>query len=1012
MLDIPSEVEHLFRTDGIKKWFNVHFLNSTYADITDSEIVDESVSLTESISSRDEIKFGINERSVLEFDTNRLDEMKNLMIEGELWVDVSSIAQPSSKTYVFFDTDNNEKYNPKSPAASLVHPLMSISYIAPIRSSYSTIPFYAYDWAYNNDNGDIFKVVSNESVVWIGNINESIKELDDTYSLFSYLKYGYIYIKLDKVKNNHNEMVDVIIPSDQTKEYGCYILINGTSIDGSPVNMEYNRTISIKTLIDDYDLIFNKTTYAVWYNKKTNYVYTVKYTLTSTELDVELRYKSDLNEANKEYAWPKLYTIFDYPEGSVKDRYINEVYYPISYGKFRIEEEKLSQDRKTKHITAYTNKLVNEELSAFEIAKINYATKLKRPYIPNRLCFALASAGYGFDTYFDLDDPLSVNYYKEYESDVLASDICTSDKLKYRCYDDGILDRTDEIWNDMDGIYVNEWYDHDESSGSLLFPLEYKVPIAYEESIPTGTTYKAKSVCISEIEASINYKGYIWNFQGTASEHQNILPRTMIENKNSLIRCEYDSTQLMYELKKYLDIEKFDSESEALSDTMVSKIYDALFDETGIVPETDYTRTSHFNNIKKIISRMIKKRLTDGFANSDTEKSLHATFSKGAPIRVYVNNSVSGNLSFVKNFYYYGDTNLYCFINNASNATGTGTIADTSSSSKNVKICQLHIPNKATIEITKIKGFVFNPNVDKGPSYPYTDPRRTPFEIDLYASSESDKAIKNINTYAESKLIWGLFTQANDIETYKFDYKKEYKDLKSEINLTDMINGVFEIYGRLGYYSRANKRPLSFYIKDRTDVLYPNEILYPSGYDNPRDDGKYYTPLYTKGTHYTILRNEYTTIDYEETRMPIVGIKTMYVKTEKNQDNENTDYTYYKYILYYGHSARSVSYREDDESEESKLERTGIYDFTNNFYLSKEPITATKDPNSELSMHVISRIYGISYTKLSLDSIGLPFLEPGDVITIAVGDEKFVKTIILRRTLKGVKRLTDSIESQ
>lgn len=68
MINISDEAKKAFLTDGVKKEVFIEFPNNDHATITNSSIIKESLSFTESICSRDEFKFGLAEASTLEFD--------------------------------------------------------------------------------------------------------------------------------------------------------------------------------------------------------------------------------------------------------------------------------------------------------------------------------------------------------------------------------------------------------------------------------------------------------------------------------------------------------------------------------------------------------------------------------------------------------------------------------------------------------------------------------------------------------------------------------------------------------------------------------------------------------------------------------------------------------------------------------------------------------------------------------------------------------------------------------
>ena len=92
MLTIPDSVKALFKTDGVRKNFRVHFPNGEYSDITNENIVSESVKFTESLCSQSVFKFGLSEASVLEFECVGIGNMYGMTIEAGIEIDTTSLS--------------------------------------------------------------------------------------------------------------------------------------------------------------------------------------------------------------------------------------------------------------------------------------------------------------------------------------------------------------------------------------------------------------------------------------------------------------------------------------------------------------------------------------------------------------------------------------------------------------------------------------------------------------------------------------------------------------------------------------------------------------------------------------------------------------------------------------------------------------------------------------------------------------------------------------------------------
>ena len=92
MLNIPNTVKALFERDGVHKNFRVHFPNGEFSDITNENVVQESLKFTESLCSQSTFKFGLAEASVLEFETVGIGNMYGMTIEASIEIDTTSLS--------------------------------------------------------------------------------------------------------------------------------------------------------------------------------------------------------------------------------------------------------------------------------------------------------------------------------------------------------------------------------------------------------------------------------------------------------------------------------------------------------------------------------------------------------------------------------------------------------------------------------------------------------------------------------------------------------------------------------------------------------------------------------------------------------------------------------------------------------------------------------------------------------------------------------------------------------
>lgn len=92
MINIPVEIKNLYASDSVRKNFRVRFPNGEHEDITNKNVITESVSYKESICSQDHLKFGLCESSGISFDVAEVGNIKGSTIICQLEIDCSSLS--------------------------------------------------------------------------------------------------------------------------------------------------------------------------------------------------------------------------------------------------------------------------------------------------------------------------------------------------------------------------------------------------------------------------------------------------------------------------------------------------------------------------------------------------------------------------------------------------------------------------------------------------------------------------------------------------------------------------------------------------------------------------------------------------------------------------------------------------------------------------------------------------------------------------------------------------------
>lgn len=98
MIDVPVNIRQLCEKDSCRKNFRVHFINGEHGDLTNDDILTESVVFTESICSGS-LKFGMCESSVLSFECALDENLKGAEISAQIEIDISTESQSFINEY-------------------------------------------------------------------------------------------------------------------------------------------------------------------------------------------------------------------------------------------------------------------------------------------------------------------------------------------------------------------------------------------------------------------------------------------------------------------------------------------------------------------------------------------------------------------------------------------------------------------------------------------------------------------------------------------------------------------------------------------------------------------------------------------------------------------------------------------------------------------------------------------------------------------------------------------------
>lgn len=91
MLNIPDAIKTLYQQDSVRKNFRVIFPNGELPDITNANVLTESVRFTESLCSQQYLRFGLTEASEIQFETIGIPNMMGMTIKCYSEIDTSSL---------------------------------------------------------------------------------------------------------------------------------------------------------------------------------------------------------------------------------------------------------------------------------------------------------------------------------------------------------------------------------------------------------------------------------------------------------------------------------------------------------------------------------------------------------------------------------------------------------------------------------------------------------------------------------------------------------------------------------------------------------------------------------------------------------------------------------------------------------------------------------------------------------------------------------------------------------
>lgn len=1076
MISVPEEIKFLLQQDSVPKNMRIHFPDGEHEDLNNENLGQDSAKFTESLCSRDELKFGLCEKSQFEVDIYNIEDIKGSLIEVELDIDVENVKTVSPNVFIVTEGMVRNSSDP-----DLIRTIFSSSYYEMQKPVYYDLlgmeidPFEFFKHVYYAPTKRLY-TLNNE---WPSyrNFNFSLMKEDRFVEIdkedlhnFPFMTLFSDYARKMLVTKRTSEMYfpdqdGMYTPADGPKPYAdivseinnLYFMKIGTHnilfeshlaeslhpddpddywIDeindkGQPITQIFGSCFIDGSNKEDPDFLDDIFVIIAYIRKDKpykegliSYDYTDEYTYTIFVTKMHYRDMDNLPEETTEseredyqkrndfiqkylgddskpifmkeinYLSPtyKKYDdiLYKYPNGSKRSSHLSYRYFPINYGRFIVDECDLNDTKLSRHIVSYSRPLVTDKICKSEKDKMEWATRVKKKYIPNIVGFVCSQSNIDpeyYGTFTKTANFSSVSVYgKLNPSNAAYKDRDTLVYLQgtipaYKSY---IYSGMNTYTRNYGGNYLTKpWISCYKDSNN------HRVDV-YLESIQTCITL----TCF-RFNSGFNF------------------------NKEIVYRLNYNNTSLSKQLYDILDDESSDYGNIG---TYIAQLCE----------EYDSTYFTDDNIIRKVVfSRLLKERLA-----RYTKVS-----RKGCFPRCRVMYQIGTTAKKMESSYDVTYGSVYLFGNSVVNKK-TGAVTDKS----NTKSATIDFPYKLSVGIKKIDSFNVtrdeNGKVidEEGKTYTFSDFK------DVITISMSDEEIAKMElsefTIIDDKFVIDFPFISDGQEKQDSENGEEVEKFipDEDVDVSKYANAMLEINGQFGYWNRIlNTYGVKKINTLTTNALQPNYNVFPANYNSTNQ-------VNPAGPNHHIRKEEYTslTVDDEE-KVPIKGVK--YKNHMDSKDEEGNDMVE-EFEETYGTGG----------SEQSEYNKTNIYDLTENILFNNlkkvmkpDGVTVKENPAEDLAKKAYNNIKDVGYMPASIEMMGRPYLEAGDSISFelvyqkphsiknltpkdrtsysntsyedsviseetATDDPVFetvgYSTIAFRRTLSGIQHLRDSIESK
>lgn len=706
-----------------------------------------------------------------------------------------------------------------------------------------------------------------------------------------------------------------------------------------------------------------------------------------------------------------------YPEGTIENPTdMDHPIYPIPYGRFLVDECSVADALNKRHVVAYTPSLHAEEMIPSEKSKIDWGVSMKNGYEPNM--YALAFVHSNLDPADYAADENSIKTLSK-SNDSYYTNLT---KIESNGAVRTVTKKINYIWGDMKTEKYRTGIIYKEQERVMPWIGSYGSPGAYN----TGNPHYL----------------YLYSFGFYVTIYGEKYTGNLSNNKDIVYKIRTDRNTLSNQLFEMIDDEENDYKIGEYSNIPYdSNMGDMIGEYLGHLIGSNETNLSESekkqrNRIRKVVFTRMLKLLLGGMAHNEEMPLITRNGCNPVMEFDFQNRSTYKDSAAHKHKKYqipWLSTSF--FSNNKINRKSE----EVSNNNANTKNATIYVPTAVAVELASITYadigyYVHDHTIGNWEMDTYKMYTVRPSKINGKYRQIFYRKLDDEPFVDEIKVSGGLIT-TKLFELPEPDEDTGAVEINYDLDVNNLVNSTLELSGAFGHWDRQSGTYKMIHIDvDRLkNTIIPNDKLYPYASNLPGV------------AHHHIRREEYEscTVNEHET-------DTINAVKYKERTKETNDETHKDEILEEEKIMKDSAVLIDGEHTTENA-----YDITGNEYF-KDLLVKTvsgggiENPAANLAKEVLRRIKGFGYMPASINMLGRPYLEAGDIVSFESYEysrnrKRYISnmipsglidskspdgeiddnieenddyepvgyvTIAMRRTLSGIQHLRDSIESK